>query len=349
MAEITASMVKELRERTGAGMMDCKNALVEAGGDMAKAAEILQKKGQAKAVKAAGKVAAEGMIVDAVSPDAKHGVLVEVNCQTDFVARGEDFQKFARLVAQKALESGVKTAEELNEVKIDGKTVREMADELTARSGEKHVVRRMERYDVSGQGLVTTYIHHGSRLGVMVEVSGPDSASLKDFADDIALQIASMSPKYVAKEHVPPDVIAKQREIFAAQMANEDEEAQKAFEEFKARVEAEPGEVSDKVKEHLKNLEKKASAAKARPQAARDKILDGKVAKWLTEIVLLDQVSVKDSSKTIAQLVDEVSKQQGRVAIERFVRFEVGEGIEKGAVKDFATEVAEMAAASQRS
>src|SRR5688572_1628523 len=148
MADITASMVKDLRERTGAGMMDCKNALVEAGGDMAKAVEVIQKKGLAKAVKVAGRIAADGMIVAETSQDGQRGVLVEVNCQTDFVARGDEFKSFANLVGKSALAQGVKDIEALQNLNVDGKTLRERAEALTAKSGEKHAIRRMERYDV---------------------------------------------------------------------------------------------------------------------------------------------------------------------------------------------------------
>lgn len=351
MAEITASMVKELRERTGAGMMDCKNALVEAGGDPAKAAEIIQKKGQAKAVKAAGKIAADGAIVAELTKDGTRGVLVEVNSQTDFVARGEDFQSWSKHVAEKAMEPGIDDVAALEAAHVHGKTLREHAEHLTAKSGEKHAIRRMAKYEVAaGKGLITTYIHHGARLGVLLEVTTDKGGSpeVRAFADDIALQIASMGPRFVRKDEVPADVKSKQTEIFAAQLKNEDDETVAAFEEFKRRMDEEGGEHSDKVKEHLKGLEKKANTVKARPDAARQKIVEGKLAKWLMDIVLLDQNSVKESNKTIAQLVSEFSAKNGKLEIARFARFELGEGVDRGATKDFATEVAEMAAAAQK-
>ncbi len=350
MAEITASMVKELRERTGAGMMDCKNALVEAGGDTVKALEVIQKKGLAKAVKAAGRIAADGSIVTALTPDGLHGVLVEVNCQTDFVARGDEFKSYANSCAAAAIENAFADVEALNAHSVGGRSLREHAEALTAKSGEKHAVRRMQRFDVSGRGVVASYIHHGARLGVLVEIDaekGGDPA-VKELADEIALQIASMGPKFVRKEDAPKETIEKQREIFIAQMKNEDDETIAAFEDFKRRMEEEGGEVSDKVKEHLKGLEKKAAGAKARPEAARAKILEGKLNKWLNEMTLLEQASVKDSNKTIKQLVTEFAGKHGRTEIKRFVRFELGEGVDKGPAKDFATEVAEMTAASQK-
>jgi elongation factor Ts len=206
----------------------------------------------------------------------------------------------------------------------------------------------VERFDVQGSGVVTTYIHHGSRLGVLLELGCEKGATPEahEFANEVALQIASMNPRWVRREEVPADATAKQREIFVGQMQNEETDAVNEFEDFKRRMAEEGGEHSDKVKEHLKGLEKKANGLKSRPQAAKDKILEGKVAKWLTEVALLDQISVKDSGKKVADLVAEASK-TAKVEVRRFARFELGEGIEKGPAKDFATEVAEMAAKAQ--
>jgi elongation factor Ts len=350
MAEVTASMVKDLRERTGAGMMDCKNALVEAGGDMAKAAEVIQKKGLAKAVKAAGRIAADGAIVSSVSSDGQHGVLVEVNCQTDFVARGDDFKNFAKTVAEQALASSVKDVEALQNLSVGGKTLREQADALTAKSGEKHAIRRLERFDVGAHGVVTTYIHHGARLGVLVELASEKGATpdTREFADEIALQVASMGARFVRKEDAPKDSVEKQREIFVAQMKNEEDEAVRELDEWKRRMAEEGGDHSDKVKEHLKTLEKKANAIKSRPEPARANIVDGKVGKWLSEMTLLEQASVKDTSKTIAQLLADFAGKNGKTNVARIARFELGEGVEKAPAKDFATEVAEMAAGAAK-
>jgi len=347
MADITAAMVKELRERSGGGMMDCKNALVEAGGDMAKAAEILQKKGIGRAVKAAGRIAADGTVVTAVSPDGKAGVLVEVNCQTDFVAKGDEFRKFASLCASKALEQKLGTVEGLEALAVDGKTLAEHAMELTAKSGEKHAIRRVVRFDSSG--LVSAYIHHGARIGALIEVTANDASSkaTKDLAEDLTLQIASMNPRFLRRDEVPNDLIEKQQEIVAAQMKNEDEEAIKAYEDFKARAEAETDleeEVKVKVDAKLKELEKAANSVQNRPESVAKNILQGRVAKWLKDIVFLDQEFVKESKKKVSDLV----KSQPGFSIVRFARFEVGEGIEKGPTKDFATEVAEMAAKAQK-
>ena len=352
MAEITASMVKELRERTGAGMMDCKNALVEAGGDQAKAAEVLEKKRKGRVEKAAGKIAADGAVVTALSADHTRGAIVEVNSQTDFVARGEDFQTWSNHVAQKALEARAGDIAALEAQTVDGKSLREIADHLTAKSGEKHAMRRVAYFETKpGEGVVTAYIHAGARLGVLFELHTAKGATpeARELADELALQVAgSTGTRYVRREDVPADSLAHQKEIFGAQMKIEEEEAHAEVDAWKKRMEEEGAEHSEAVTQRLKDLEKKANGLTSRPQATRDKILEGKVATWLKESVLLDQISIRDSKKTIAQLLTEFSAKHGKTDVGRFARFELGEGIEKGPTKDFATEVAEMAAASQK-
>lgn len=219
MAEISAGMVKQLRDRTGAGMMDCKNALVEAAGDEEKAVDIIQKKGLAKAAKKAGAIAAEGVIHAYIHPGSRLGVLVEINCQTDFVARNEDF---------------------------------------------------------------------------------------KQFVEDVGLQIASMTPQFVRREDISDTDVQRQREIFLAQMAEEE-----------------------------------AQTGKKRPPEANQKIIDGKINKWMGEVCLVDQISIRTGEKTIQQQSDELSAKIGeKISVRRFVRFELGEGIEKKKV-DLAAEVAE--------
>lgn len=371
MAQITAAMVKELRERTQAGMSDCKNALVEADGDMAQAVEILQKKGKAAAGKRAGKIAAEGLVSAVLSADGRTGVAVELNCQTDFVARGDDFKGLLKDLTAAALEHKTESAEALLAVSSGGKTFAERVEEVTARSGEKHAVRRVALLQAGEKSLLSTYVHSNGQIAVLVEVSSsqPGDPRVVEFADDVCLQVASMSPQYLNKSDVPGDVTTKQREVFSALMDKEDAEAAAAPDDFMKRVEAivleraqeEGREVADpaaaarelvatdaKFKSSHEGYVKAAEKAKARPAAQKEKILDGKVAKWLTEIVLLDQTSVKESNKTIAKLQGELAGAVADTAVVRFVRFQVGEGIEKAAGKDFATEVAEMAAASQK-
>lgn len=370
MAEITASMVKELRERTQAGMVDCKNALKEADGNMASAVEILQKKFGNKLTKSAGKIAADGLVASAVSADGRTGVAVELNCQTDFVARGDDFKGVLRQLTAQALAHKTADVASLEAVSVDGKTFKELIDGLTVRSGEKHALRRVALFTAGDSSRLQTYVHSNGRIAVLVEVSSsnPTDARVVDFADDVCLQVASMSPQYLKKSDVPQDVIAKQREIFSALMDKEDAEIVNEPDAFIARVRAmlqeaaaEEGRTiedldgetekslveNEKIRASLDGYRKAAEKIKARPAATREKILDGKVSKWLTEVVLLDQTSVKESNKTIAKVESEVASQVKGTAVARFIRFEVGEGIEKAATKDFATEVAEMAAGAR--
>ena len=367
MADITAAMVKELRARTEAGMSDCKNALVQAEGDMAKAVEVLQKMGKAKGAKAAGKIAAEGSVTARV---ANHvGVVVELNCQTDFVARGEEFKAALKDLAHAAIEHKPADAAVLEAVAFDGMTFKDRIENLTVRSGEKHAVRRVTVIEGGAGSHLHTYVHSNDRIAVLVQIdsSSPTHAKVIEFADDVCLQVASMNPRYLDKSEVPAADVAKQREIFSAQMDKEDAEAMAAPGDFLTRVQsivtevaAEEGralgdmdaevkahfEKSEKDKATLEGFKKSAEKAKGRAPVAKEKILDGKVAKWLTEIVLLDQTSVKENNTPISKVLANVAKEVPGTTIARFVRYEVGEGIDRGVTKDFATEVAEMTAAS---
>ncbi len=308
MAAISASMVKELRERTQAGMSDCKNALVEADGDMEKAVEVILKKGIVKAASRAGRVAAEGEVRTFVSSDAKYGVIVEVNCQTDFVARGDEFKNFVTKVTDVA--SKAPKGADLNTLPFPGtdKTIDVARQEMVAKTGENTVVRRWERVDAQGAaGIVYAYVHMGGKLAVLVSAEAPTaaaaaSAPFKTFVENCAMQIAAMNPIVVHKDEVAAAQVAKQKEIFAAQLKEE-----------------------------------------GKPEAAWPKIIDGKVAKWFTEVTLLGQDNVWDQGKgTIDKLRLELGKELGgEVKIHAFARLEVGAGIEKKS-DDLASEVAKM-------
>ncbi len=365
MADITAGMVKELRERTQAGMMDCKKALTEAQGDMVLATEILAKKGLTKGQNAQSKIAAEGMVSAIVAADGRRAVAIEVNCQTDFVAKGEDFRGLVSTAATAALAHGTPDAATLTAVTVAGKTLGERAVELAGRSGEKHDIRRVALFEAADDAHLQAYIHHGAQLAVLVEVRAHAASDprVAAFAEDVALQVASMHPRFLSTADVPAEMKAHQREIFSAQMDKEDAEAAAAPGEFIQRVQsllteqaaeegrtidnmdaavAEHFKLSDKDRATLDGLKKAATKGATRAPVAREKILDGKVAKWLTEIVLLDQTSVRDNTKTIGRLQTELAAHVSGLHISRFVRYAVGEGIEKGPAKDFATEVAEM-------
>jgi elongation factor Ts len=308
MAEVTATMVKELRERTQAGMADCKNALVEAGGDMEKAVEIILKKGIVKAAARAGRVATEGEVRTWISPDQKKGIIVEVNCQTDFVARGDDFKGFVSKVVEVA--QGAKAGADLAALKFPGsdKTVDTVRQEMVAKTGENTVVRRWNVIEAKGKNsIVHAYVHMGGRIAVLIEADAPSAdaaknAEFREFVDNCAMQVCAMNPMVVAKSDVTEATIAKQKEIFQAQLKEE-----------------------------------------GKPEQAWPKIVDGKVAKWFTEVTLLGQENVwNQGAGTVDKVRQELGKRLGgEVKLERFTRFELGEGIEKKS-DDLAAEVAKM-------
>jgi len=313
MAEFNATMIKELRERTLAGMSDCKNALIEAGGDMEKAVEVILKKGIVKAASRAGKVAAEGEVRTLVSADGKRGTIIEVNCQTDFVARGDGFKNFVTAVLGVA--SKLDKGADVGAQKYPGtdQTVDFVRQEMVATSGENTIIRRWETLVAKGDGgLVHSYIHMGGKLGVLLEAYAPTDAAAKDpeflaFIDNSAMQIAAMSPTVVGRDKVAAGDIAKQKEIFLAQMQEE-----------------------------------KAAGTLKAPEASWPKIVDGKIEKWFTEITLLGQESVTAPGSTVEKLRVELGKKLGgEVRLATFARFGVGEGIVKQS-DDLAAEVAKM-------
>jgi elongation factor Ts len=302
--EITASMVRELRERTQAGMSDCKNALVEAAGDMEKAVEVILKKGIVKAAARAGRVAAEGEVATWVAPDSKRGVIVEVNSQTDFVSRGDDFKAFVKNVLGVA--SKVPAGADLSAQKYPGvdKTIEQVRAELVAKTGENCVVRRWGLVEAKEPGgVVHAYVHAGGKLAVLVHAEGPDPKNhdFGQFIDNTAMQIAAMGPSVVRREEIAQAQIDKQKEIFAAQLRQD-----------------------------------------GKPEQAWPKIIEGKVAKWFTEITLLGQDNVWDPpAGTVDKIRQELGKKLGgEVKIHSFLRYALGEGIEKPPQEDLAAEVA---------
>ena len=304
---ITAAMVKELREMTGAGMMDCKKALSETNGDMDEAVEYLRKNGQAKAEKKASRIAAEGLCT-VVSKDEKTAAVVEVNSETDFVAKNETFQEFVKAVATQAVNSDAADldaflAEAWNE--DAGKTVNDALVEKVAVIGENLKIRRFEKV-VAENGCVATYVHGGGRIAVIVDAeTAVVNEAVKEALVNIAMQIAALSPKYVSRDEVSADYIAHEKEILLAQIMNDPKESQK-------------------------------------PEKVINGMIEGRISKELKEICLVDQVYVRaeDGKQTVAKYLEEVSKAAGTtVKVKRFVRFETGEGIEKKQ-EDFAAEVA---------
>ena len=304
---ITAAMVKELREMTGAGMMDCKKALNETAGDMDAAVEFLRKNGQAKAEKKAGRIAAEGLCA-VVLKDDQTAAVVEVNSETDFVAKNATFQEFVDAVAKQAVESDAVDmdtfmAESWNE--DTSKTVNDALVEKVAVIGENLKIRRFEKV-VASNGCVVSYVHGGVRIGVIVEAdTAVVNDAVKEALTNIAMQIAALNPKYVSREEIPAEHIAHEKEILLAQIMNDPKESQK-------------------------------------PEKVINGMIEGRVNKELKEVCLVDQVYVKaeDGKQTVAKYLEQVSKEVGTpVTVKKFVRFETGEGIEKKE-EDFAAEVA---------
>jgi elongation factor Ts len=284
---ITAALVKELRERTQAGMMECKKALVETNGDIEAAIEYMRKAGLAKADKKSGRTAAEGAIVSRTSDDGKAAVVVEVNCETDFVTKGDDFQKFSNEVADLAIKNLPDDIEGLLNLKMaSGDTVADATKALIAKIGENITVRRYVKA-VTDTGVIGTYLH-GSRIGVLTKLDG----GTEDLAKDIAMHVAASKPVCVSSEQVPQDVIAKEKEIYSAQ-----------------------------------------AAESGKPAEIIEKMVMGRINKFLKEITLLGQPFVKDPDLTVEKLLKDAN-----AMVEEFYRLEVGEGIEKKE-ENFADEV----------
>ena len=284
---ITAALVKELRERTGAGMMECKKALVETDGDIETAIEQMRKAGMAKADKKAGRTAADGLVSIKTSADGKSAAVVEVNSETDFVAKGDDFINFAASIAERVLASKPADLDALMAMPLadGGESVEDARKALIAKLGENMSVRRFELIETSG--LVASYMH-GSRIGVLVELDGGDEALGKD----LAMHIAASRPVCISESDVAPELIEKEKEIFSAQ-----------------------------------------AAESGKPAEIIEKMVEGRIKKFLKEITLLGQPFVKDPDQTVEKLL----KGAG-ASVNRFIRFEVGEGIEKK-TENFADEV----------
>jgi len=300
--EITASMVKELREKTNAGMMDCKKALKETNGDIEKAIVYLREKGLLQAAKKSSRIASEGLTTALISADEKKGVVLEVNSETDFVAKNEEFKSFVEETAKAVLDNEPKDLEALKAVVLnDGKTVQEALTDKIAKIGENMSLRRFGEVKVD-KGVVVDYIHGGGKISVVVAMeSEGDKEALKVLGKDIAMQVAAMSPKYISMEDVDAEFIAQEKEILTAQTLNE-----------------------------------------GKPQNIVEKIVEGRLNKELKEICLLEQAFVKDADLTVKKVMSDTAKKLGSdIKITGVLRYEVGEGIEKKS-ENFADEVAKQ-------
>ena len=305
---ITAAMVKQLREQTGAGMMDCKKALTATDGDMEKAVEFLREKGLAAAAKKAGRIAAEGLVTTKIE-DGK-AVVVEVNSETDFVAKNADFQAYVADVATAALKSSAADIETFLAEPwfLDTElTVAQALSEKISVIGENLSIRRFEKLDAA-DGMIVSYIHGGGRIGVLVQAeTSVVNDDVKEALKNIAMQIAALRPQYISRDEVSEEFMAKEREILMAQIMNDPKEA-------------------------------------AKPEKVIKGIVEGRISKEMKDICLLDQVYVKaeDGKQSVAKYLQEVSKAVGApITLKKFVRFETGEGLQKKE-EDFAAEVAKQ-------
>ncbi len=312
MAAVTAALVKELREMTGAGMMDCKKALTATEGDMDKAIEFLREKGLAGAQKKAGRIAAEGIVDTLVSEDGKKAVIVEVNAETDFVAKNEKFRNYVKEVAAQALNTTAKDMDAFFAEPWAGDTSLTVKEELSSMIsviGENMNIRRFQQVSEEN-GLVVSYIHAGGKIGVLVDVeTNVVNDAVKEMAKNVAMQVAALKPLYTSAAEVDADYIAKEKEILLAQIKNDPKESQK-------------------------------------PEKVIQGMIQGRINKELKEIVLLDQVYVKaeDGKQSVANYVKEVAKKEGAaITVKGFVRFETGEGMEHKS-ENFAEEVAKQMA-----
>ena len=359
MAQITAELVKELREMTGAGMMDCKKALVEADGDMDRAVEILREKGLSKAAKKAGRIAAMGLVRTAFSEDGKTAAIVEVNSETDFVAKNDEFIKFVEKLAKLALDAESNDMDAFKAMAFDeSSTVGEALTALIAKIGENMNVRRIDK--VSGD-VMATYIHGGGNIGVIVAAEGADNDENKAALKNVAMQVAAMNPQYVSRDEISEEELANLSKITLESALNDPftlpkpilngllDKVAGVWGEEDLSILAEkradksfnfnylPNFLSEEAKTRLAGL-----AIAAKLEISENKIfkglVNGRISKQLKEICLLDQVYVRaeDGKQTVAEYLKTVDKD---LALTKVVRFEVGEGIEKKE-EDFAAEVA---------
>ncbi|KXL53189.1 elongation factor Ts [Anaerotignum neopropionicum] len=304
---ITAAMVKELRETTGVGMMDCKKALAETDGDMEKAVELLREKGLAASAKKAGRIASEGVVDIFISDDNKIGTIIEVNSETDFVAKNQIFRDYVAVVAKQASKS---TAVDMDAFlaenwDLDSQyTVKEALSQQVAVIGENLNIRRFEKFEKAQSGKLVSYIHGGGRIGVMIELACEnESDELVELGKNIAMQIAALNPKFITEKDVPADFIEKETEILTLQAKNDPKNASK-------------------------------------PDQIIAKMIEGRLKKELKEFCLVEQPYVKDGDLTVQKYIDSVAKTVGAsIEITRFVRYETGEGLEKKE-ENFADEVA---------
>lgn len=298
---ISAQAVKELRDKTGAGMMDCKKALTQAEGDIEKAIDILREKGLASAAKKSGRVAAEGVIATYVSDDMKNASIIELNCETDFVSANEAFVTLANDIAKAVAENDVDSLDAVKALPYGESTIQDAITALIAKLGENMNLRRYEKL-AAPAGLVSSYIHMGGKIGVLVQVDAENaSEEVSAVAKDVAMHVAALNPQFLDNSSVDAETIEREREIYRVQALNE-----------------------------------------GKPEKIVEKMVDGRINKFFKEVCLVNQMFVKNPDLSIEAFIKEESKKYGNIKLVKFVRFEKGEGIEKEEVDFAAEVAAQM-------
>lgn len=298
---ISAQAVKELRDKTGAGMMDCKKALTQAEGDIEKAIDILRERGLASAAKKSGRVASEGVIATFVTEDMKNAAMIELNCETDFVSSNTEFISLANGIAKIVAENNVASIEDVKALPYEGATVQDTVTNLIAKLGENMNLRRYEKMEAP-EGLVSSYIHMGGKIGVLVQVKSENvNGEVATVARDVAMHVAALNPQFLDNTSVDADTIEREKEIYRVQALNE-----------------------------------------GKPEKIVEKMVEGRINKFFKEVCLVNQMFVKNPDLSIQAFVNQEAKKLGNIELVKFVRFEKGEGIEKEEVDFAAEVAAQM-------
>lgn len=349
--EITAQMVKELRETTGAGMMDCKKALSESNGDMQKAVDILREKGLGQAAKKADRLASEGLVSVEVCPECKKATIVEINSETDFVAKNAQFQALCKDTTSHIFNSGIKTHDELNSSSLNGAKFEDYFKNQIATIGENLVVRRFETIEGCQTSVVNGYVHSNGRVGVLIAAkceTAEVANKAHDFVRSLCMHAAAMKPQVISYKEFDLDFVEKETIALKAELEKENEELKRLgkplhnIPEYASRC-----QLCEKAMQKAEDDIKAELAKEGKPEKIWDKIIPGKIERFYADNTILDQrltllgqFYVMDDKKTIAQVIDEKSKELGgKIEIVKYIRFELGEGLEKKS-EDFAAEVA---------
>ncbi|MDX1810124.1 MAG: translation elongation factor Ts [Sulfurospirillaceae bacterium] len=353
MAEITAQLVKQLREMTGAGMMDCKKALGETDGDIDKAIDVLREKGLGKAAKKSDRLASEGLVSVEVNPNFKEATISEVNSETDFVAKNEKFINFTQSATQHIMNSNVRTTEELMSTTVDGVKFEEFLNSQIATIGENLVLRRFATLKAGENGVVNGYAHSNGRVGVLIAAkcdSEETAAKSAEFIRQLCMHAAAMKPMYLSYTELDPEFIEKETVALIADIVKENEELHRLKKPLKKVPQyGSQLQLTDAVMEQAKKDIEDTLREQKKPEQIWDKIIPGQISRFIADNTLLDQqftllsqFYVMDDKKTVAEVIEDKAQELGgKIELVEYVRFELGEGLDKKGC-DFASEVAEQ-------